>query len=422
MKVLVLGAGGREHALAWSLAASPLVDKLYCAPGNAGIAEQAACVPIDVMDFARIAAFCTDEHIDFVVVGPEAPLCAGLVDQLEASGIAAFGPSQAAARLEGSKGFMKELCARRGVPTAAFGRFSAIEPAARFIEAQRPPIVVKADGLAAGKGVIIAETREAAREAAAAMLSGGFGTAGREVVIEEFLDGEELSYFALADGTHLLELDAAQDHKRAFDHDEGPNTGGMGAYSPAPIATAALKETIRETIVRPLIEGLADEGAPYKGVLFAGIMATSGGPKLLEVNCRFGDPECQVLLPRLISDPLPALIAARDGALDTMDLRWRDEAALCVVLATRGYPGAYQKGSVIRGLDEAAATPGVTLFHAGTRRRADGALLAEGGRVLNVVGTGASVKAARDAAYAAIEKIDWPEGFYRRDIGWRAVG
>jgi phosphoribosylamine--glycine ligase len=421
MKVLVLGSGGREHALCWSLAASPLIDTLYCAPGNAGIANDATCVPIEVMDFARIMAFCQEQGIGFVVVGPEAPLCAGLVDRLEAAGIAAFGPSQAAARLEGSKGFMKDLCRKKGIPTAAYGRFSERDPAARFIDELNAPIVVKADGLAAGKGVIIAETREAAKAAAGEMLRGTFGAAGREIVIEAFLDGEELSYFALVDGEHMLELDGAQDHKRAFDGDQGPNTGGMGAYSPAPIATPALKEIIRRRIMVPMIEGLAEIGAPYKGVLFAGIMVTADGPHLLEVNCRFGDPECQVLLPRLMSDPLPALIAARDGELDHVSLRWRDQAALCVVMASQGYPGAYQKGSVIMGLEAAAATPNVTIFHAGTKRRDDGALIADGGRVLNVVGRGANVKAARNAAYAAIAKIDWPEGFCRKDIGWRAL-
>ena len=422
MKVLVLGAGGREHALAWSLAASPLVNTLYAAPGNAGIATEATCVPLDVMDFARITTFCKDQRIGFVVVGPEAPLCAGLVDHLEANGIMAFGPARAAARLEGSKGFMKELCARKNIPTAAFNRFSDVAAATRFIDGQTPPIVVKADGLAAGKGVIIAETKEAAKAAAGDMLAGGLGAAGREVVIEEFLEGKELSYFTLVDGATLLELDAAQDHKRAFDGDQGPNTGGMGAYSPTPLATQALKDQIRARIAQPLVDGLAEAGTLYKGVLFAGIMVTRDGPKLLEVNCRFGDPETQVLIPRLMSDPLPALIASRDGALKTVSLRWHDEAAICVVMASNGYPGAYKKGSVIRGLDEASKIPNVTIFHAGTKRRDDGALIADGGRVLNVVGKGATVKAAQDAAYAAIAKIDWPEGFCRKDIGWRAVG
>ncbi len=421
MKVLVLGAGGREHALAWSLAASPLVDKLYAAPGNAGIAAEAICVAIDVMDFARITAFCKDERIGFVVVGPEAPLCAGLVDHLEANGIMAFGPTQAAARLEGSKAFMKELCARHKIPTASFGRFTERDAAFRFIDAQSPPIVVKADGLAAGKGVIIAETRDAAKAAVADMLAGGLGAAGREVVIEEFLAGEELSYFALVDGTNLLELDAAQDHKRVFDGDQGPNTGGMGAYAPTPLATLALKNEIRTRIAQPLVDGLAEEGVPYKGVLFAGIMVTKDGPKLLEVNCRFGDPETQVLIPRLMSDLLPALIAARDGALKHVSLRWHDEAALCVVMASTGYPGAYTKGTVIRGVETAAQVPNVTIFHAGTKRGVDGALIADGGRVLNIVGRGPNVKAAQDAAYAAVARIDWPGGFCRSDIGWRAV-
>jgi phosphoribosylamine--glycine ligase len=426
MKVLVIGGGGREHALAWALAASPLVERLYCAPGNAGIAAEATCVRIEVMDAARQIAFCRDEGIDFVVVGPEAPLCAGLVDRLEESGIAAFGPRQAAARLEGSKAYMKELCARYGIPTAAHGRFDEPGAVAAFLRAEvaragERPVVVKADGLAAGKGVVIAENAAAALTAAAGMLEGALGEAGRVVVVEEYLVGEELSYFALVDGASLLELDCAQDHKRAFDGDQGPNTGGMGAYAPAPLAAPALKEEIRRRIAKPLVEALAEAGTPYKGILFAGIMVTPEGPKLLEVNCRFGDPECQVLLPRLKSDLLPALLAARDGTLRHVSLRWHDGAALCVVLATKGYPGSYQRGSVIDGLEAAAQTPGVTLFHAGTRRRADGALVADGGRVLNVVGQGATVRVARDAAYAAVDKVDWPEGFWRGDIGWRAL-
>ena len=424
MKVLILGSGGREHALAWSLAASSLVDRLYCAPGNAGIAKDATCVPIDVMDFARLIAFCKDERIEFVVVGPEAPLCAGIVNRLEENGIAAFGPSEAAARIEGSKAFMKELCARKGIPTAASGRFTDPAEAEAFIARLgegRRPIVVKADGLAAGKGVIIAATPAEAMAATAGMLRGDLGSAGKVVVIEEFLEGEELSYFALVDGETVLELDGAQDHKRAFDGDQGPNTGGMGAYSPAPIATPALKERIRREIAVPLVEALAEAGARYKGVLFAGIMVTRDGPKLLEVNCRFGDPECQVLLPRLKSDLLPALMAARDGQLKHLSLQWRAEAALCVVMATSGYPGSYKRGSVIRGLEAAAAVPNVTVFHAGTKSREDGAIIADGGRVLGIVGRGPDVKAAQAAAYAAVAKVDWPEGFCRRDIGWRAV-
>ncbi len=420
MNVLVVGSGGREHALCWSLASSPLVTGLWCAPGNAGIAHEATCVALDPLDGAAVVAWCRDNAIDFVIVGPEAPLVAGLVDRLEAAGIAAFGPSAAAARIEGSKGFMKDLCARHGVPTAAYTRTRTIPEARAFIEATGAPIVVKADGLAAGKGVIIAETIEAALDAAAQTLEGAFGEAGAELVIEEFLVGEEASYFALVDGTNVVPLETAQDHKAVGDGDTGPNTGGMGAYSPAPVMTPALCETALSAIVQPLVDALAAAGTPYKGVFYAGLMLTDAGPKLLEVNVRFGDPECQVLLPRLRSDLLPALLAARDGELKDFDLRWRDQAALCVVLATKGYPGAYEKGSVIRGIDAAESLDGVTVFHAGTRR--DGAdLCAAGGRVLGVTALGDTIGAAQGRAYEAVRKIDWSDGFCRTDIGWRAV-
>ncbi|HZB89963.1 MAG TPA: phosphoribosylamine--glycine ligase [Stellaceae bacterium] len=423
MRVLIVGSGGREHALAWAIAASPLCDALFCAPGNPGIAEEAACVGVAATDLDGILALCRRERIDFVVVGPEAPLVAGLVDRLEAAGIAAFGPSAAAAALEGSKGFTKDLCAKYGIPTAAYGRFRDAESAAAFVHRHGAPIVVKADGLAAGKGVTVARTVEEALAAIdAALRERRFGPAGAELVIEEFLAGEEASFFAVVDGEHALPLVAAQDHKRVGEGDTGANTGGMGAYSPAPCLTPALADEVMARIIGPTIRGMAAEGRRFKGVLYAGLMLTEAGPKLIEYNVRFGDPECQVLLPRLKSDLLPALVAARDGVLDGFDLRWRDEAAICIVLAAKGYPDAPVKGSEIEGLAEAAALdPAVKIFHAGTRR--EGArLLADGGRVLNVVALGIDLAAARDKAYAAVDRIRWPGGFCRRDIGWRALG
>ena len=420
MNVLVVGSGGREHALCWQLAASPLLGALWCAPGNAGIENEATCVALDPMDFDGLVAFCREQAIDLVVVGPEAPLCAGLVDWLEAEGIAAFGPRAAAARIEGSKGFMKDLCTRHGVPTAAYRRIGSLAEAEAFIAELGAPLVVKADGLAAGKGVVLAETEAEALDAARAALGGAFGEAGAELVIEEMLVGEEASYFALVDGETVLPLETAQDHKAVGEGDIGPNTGGMGAYSPAPAMTPALCEETRTKIVEPLVRGLAAEGSPYTGVFYAGLMLTADGPKLLEVNARFGDPECQVLMPRLKSDLLAALMAAHDGELKEFDLRWRDEAALCVVLATRGYPGAYQKGSAIRGVDAAEDHDDVMVFHAGTART-DAGIVSAGGRVLGVTALGAGVAAAQSRAYEAVERIDWPEGFCRRDIGWRAV-
>jgi len=423
MKVLVVGAGGREHALCWAIAASPLVDRLYCAPGNAGIAQEAECVPIGAEDVDALVAFATENAIDFVVVGPEAPLVAGLADRLDAAGVKVFGPSAKAAMLEGSKGFMKDFCARHGIPTAAYGRFTDAGEAKWFIAEHGAPIVVKADGLAAGKGVIIAETIDQANAAVDDMLEdGAFGAAGAEVVIEEFLGGEEASFFALCDGETALPLASAQDHKRVGDGDTGPNTGGMGAYSPAPIVTEAMAEIVMETIIKPTIAGMKAEGAPYAGVLYAGLMIENGQPKLLEYNVRFGDPECQVLMMRLKSDLLPALLAAADGVLANFDLRWYDEPALCVVMAARGYPGAYDKGSEIKGLEAAGAMADVTVFHAGTALSDDGRVLATGGRVLGVTALGASVAEAQKRAYAAVDAIDWPGGFCRRDIGWRAVG
>ena len=423
MKILVVGSGGREHALCWSIAASPLCDKLLCAPGNAGIAAEAECVPINADDVPALVDFARDEGIDFVVVGPEGPLCAGLVDRLDEIGIKAFGPSAAAAQLEGSKGFMKDLCAKYNIPTAAYGRFSDAEAAKAYIREQGAPIVVKADGLAAGKGVTVAQSVDEALAAVDdALLGGRFGAAGAEVVIEEFMAGEEVSVFAICDGSHVLMLDSAQDHKAVFDGDKGPNTGGMGAYSPAPIMDDALAEAALKTIIEPTVAAMQAEGCAYKGVLYAGLMVMDSGPRLLEYNVRFGDPECQVLLTRLMSDVLPALIASADGVLDSFDLRWYDEAALTVVMASEGYPGDYEKGTEIKGIDTAMdADDAVTVFHAGTGRDEIGKLLATGGRVLNVTARGVSVKEAQTRAYAAIDRIDWPKGFCRRDIGWRAV-
>jgi len=422
MRVLVVGSGGREHALAWAISASPLVDSLFCAPGNAGIAEDAECVPIAVGDTAGLIAFCHKAAIDFVVVGPEAPLVAGLVDALESAGIAAFGPSQAAAALEGSKGFLKDLCAREGIPTAAYRRFRDAAAAKAYIAAQGAPIVVKADGLAAGKGVIVAETIEQAVAAVRDMLSGNkFGTAGASVVIEEFMEGEEASLFALCDGEHVLPLVGVQDHKRAFDDDKGPNTGGMGAYSPVPILDQAMTDRALREIVVPTAKAMKEAGTPFQGVLYAGLMiGKDRQPRLVEYNCRFGDPETQVQMMRLKSDIVPALMACADGGLKHFDLRWSDEAALTVILATKGYPDSYPRGSEIRGLDAAARVEGVQIFHAGTK--ADGKrILANGGRVLNVTAMAPTVQEARERAYRAVDLIDWPEGFCRRDIAWRAV-
>jgi phosphoribosylamine---glycine ligase len=420
MNILLLGSGGREHALAWKMAASPLTDRLVCAPGNAGIAREAECFAIDIADHDAVIAFCRSNGIDFVVVGPEAPLCAGIVDDLEAAGIKAFGPSRAAARLEGSKGFTKDLCRSTGIPTAAYERFRDVAPAKAYVRARGAPIVVKADGLAAGKGVVVADNVAEAEAAIDMILGGELGAAGADLVIEEFLAGEEASFFALCDGETALPLASAQDHKRAFDGDKGPNTGGMGAYSPAPIVDAAMADRVMAEIVLPTLDAMRAMGAPYKGVLYAGLIITVEGPKLIEYNVRFGDPECQVLMPRLMSDLVPALLASRDGVLKSVDLRWYPDAALTVVMAAKGYPGSYAKGSVIEGLDEAAAVEGVELFHAGTRQ--DGArIVANGGRVLNVSALGDSVRQARSRAYEAISRIRWPQGFCRYDIGWRAV-
>jgi phosphoribosylamine---glycine ligase len=420
MRILVVGSGGREHALAWAIAASPLVDRVYCAPGNAGIAEDADCVPVSANDTAGLVAFCKRNRIDLVVVGPEAPLVAGLVDALEAEGIAAFGPSAAAAALEGSKGFMKDLCAREGIPTAAYGRFTKPEDANRFI-GNRAPIVVKADGLAAGKGVAVSTTpSEAYAFVNSVLREGRFGAAGAEIVVEEFLAGEEASFFALCDGEHALPLVAAQDHKRVGEGDTGPNTGGMGAYSPCAAVTPEIEGQVMERMILPTVRAMARDGRPFKGVLFAGLMLTETGPKLLEYNVRFGDPECQALMMRLQSDIVPALLATRDGILNRVDLRWYGTASICVVMAANGYPDDPQRGSEIRGLDAAGGDPDVKIFHAGTRRDGD-RIVADGGRVLGVTASGADLAAARERAYAAIDKIDWPGGFCRRDIGKRSA-
>jgi phosphoribosylamine--glycine ligase len=420
MRILVVGGGGREHALCWAISGSPLCDKLYCAPGNAGIAQDAECVPIGANDVERLAAFATENAVDLVVVGPEGPLVLGLVDRLEALNIRAFGPRANAAMLEGSKGFMKDLCVRHGIKTAAYGRFTDAEAAKIYICEQGAPIVVKADGLAAGKGVTVAQTVEEALNAVdEAMTDNTFGDASTELVVEEFLDGEELSFFALVDGTNALPLAGAQDHKTVGEGDTGPNTGGMGAYSPAPSLTEALEAEVMETIILPTVRGMAEDGRPYTGVLYAGLMLTKDGPKLLEYNVRFGDPECQVLMMRLRSDIVPALVAACDGVLESFDLRWSNNAAMTVVLAANGYPGSYEKGTEIKGLDAAAAT-GALVFHAGTT--SDGETIrANGGRVLNVTAHAPTIAQAQKSAYAAVDAIDWPDGFCRRDIGWRAI-
>jgi phosphoribosylamine---glycine ligase len=421
MRVLVVGSGGREHALAWAISASPLVDALFCAPGNAGIAEEADLVAIGETDIKGLVEFCHRERIDFVVVGPEAPLVLGLVDALESEGIAAFGPTGAAAALEASKAFAKELCGRAQIPTASYRRFRDPAAAKAFVASHGAPIVVKADGLAAGKGVTVAgDIATAYRAVEAALVERRFSAAGLEIVVEDFLAGEEMSFFALVDGKNALPLATAQDFKRVGDRDTGPNTGGMGAYSPSPLLTPQLEGDVMERIILPAVAAMQREGRPFKGVLYAGLMLTEAGPMLLEFNTRFGDPECQVLMMRLMSDLMPTLIAAHDGVLNSVDLRWHGDSALCVVMAANGYPGEPQRGSEIRGLDAVAGDPKVKVFHAGTRR-ANERLIADGGRVLGVTALGSDIGAARDRAYAAIDHIEWPDGFCRRDIGSRAV-
>jgi phosphoribosylamine---glycine ligase len=420
MHILLLGSGGREHALAWKIASSALVTKLWCAPGNAGIAREAECVALDIADHGAVIDFCKTNAVELVVVGPETPLAAGIVDDLASAGIKAFGPSKAASQLEGSKGFTKDLCKQHGIPTGAYRRFDNEADALGFVRARGAPIVVKADGLAAGKGVVVAQTLREAEDAIAMMFKGGFGVAGAEVVIEEFLSGREISFFALCDGETAIPLASVQDHKRAFDHDKGPNTGGMGAYSPTPFVTPEIHDAIMAKIILPTVAGMKARGTPFRGVLYAGVMLTAEGPTLFEFNVRFGDPECQVLMLRMMSDMVPALLASCDGQLKNFDLRWFPDAAVTVVMAAKGYPGDYGKGSRIDGLDAAAKVESVEIFHAGTIMK-DGVVLANGGRVLNICASGKTVAQAQARAYQAVDRINWPDGFCRRDIAWQAV-
>ncbi|KPF46712.1 phosphoribosylamine--glycine ligase [Rhizobium sp. AAP43] len=418
MKVLLIGSGGREHALAWKIAQSPLLTKLYAAPGNPGIAEEAELVSLDTEDHAAVVSFCRDREIDFVVVGPEAPLVAGIADRLREAGFAVFGPSAAAAQLEGSKGFTKDVCARFNIPTGAYQRFNNAPKAKAYVREQGAPIVIKADGLAAGKGVTVAMTLDEALAAIDDCFEGAFGAAGAEVVIEAFLDGEEASFFCLSDGKSLLPLATAQDHKRVGDGDTGPNTGGMGAYSPAPVMTPEMVERTMKEIIEPTMRGMAEMGHPFQGVFFAGLMITEKGPELIEYNVRFGDPETQVLMMRLKSDLLPILHASATGTLDQVSADWSDDPALTVVLASKGYPGTYEKATPIATLPE--AEDGAKVFHAGTALK-DGQLVATGGRVLNATGRGATVAEAQAAAYRLVDSVEWENGFCRRDIGWRAI-
>ncbi len=419
MNILLLGSGGREHALAWKLNQSPKLSKLYCAPGNAGIAQVAECIDLQVTDHAGILDFCKNHNISFVVVGPEGPLVEGLVDKLEENNIGAFGPSAYASQLEGSKGFTKDLCAEFNIPTAAYKRFTDAINAKKFLDEMSIPVVIKADGLAAGKGVIIAETREQAEQAIEDCFAGSFGEAGHEVVIEAFLEGEEASLFALCDGQTAMLLGTAQDHKRVGDGDIGPNTGGMGAYSPAPVMTQEMIDRTMSEIIVPTLAGMHSRGHPFKGILYAGLMLTRNGPELIEYNVRFGDPECQVLMPRLKSDLLELMIAASEGSLLEHDAQWSDEKALTVVLAAKGYPASYEKNTEINGVEK-AEEDGAIVFHAGTTKEG-GKLLATGGRVLNVTAFASSVSEAQQKAYAAVHAIEWDNGFCRRDIGWRAL-
>jgi len=422
MKILVVGGGGREHALCWKIRKSPLVKQLYCAPGNAGIAQEAELVDIGAEDIPALIDFVIEKAINLVVVGPEAPLVAGLGDRLRAIGISVFGPNSDAAQVEASKAFTKELCDRANIPTARYGKFSDPDSAKAFLDELSPPYVLKADGLAAGKGVVIPETRDEAEAEIDDMMSGKFGEAGKTLVIEEFLKGEEASFFALCDGKNAMPMIAAQDHKRIFDGDKGPNTGGMGAYSPTPIAGYSIIRQTMIEIIMPAIKTLADEGMPYSGVLFAGLMISEDGPKLIEFNARFGDPECQIMMMRLLSDIVPYLKACADSELALMPpMSWHGSAAVTVVMAANGYPGRYEKGTEIRNVEKADELDQVTVFHAGTTRGPNGQLLAYGGRVLNVTASGNTYSEAISRAYEAVDTIDWPEGFCRRDIGWRAL-
>ena len=420
MNILILGGGGREHALAWAVMQNPKCDKLIVAPGNAGIAEIAECATLDIEDGAAVVNFCDGNAIEFVIIGPEAPLAAGVGDRLRDAGLLVFGPSEAAARLEASKSFTKEICDAANAPTAAYGHFTDATAAKDYVTAQGAPIVVKADGLAAGKGVIVAETVEDAHAAIDDMFGGAFGGAGAEVVIEEFMEGEEASFFILCDGEEALPIGTAQDHKRIGEGDTGPNTGGMGAYSPAPVLTSEIADKALEDIVKPTLREMAKRGTPYQGVLYAGLMIKDGNPRLVEYNVRFGDPECQVLMMRLGAQVLDLLHAAAENRLAEARVNWADDHAMTVVMAADGYPGGYEKGSVIKGLENVPEDSFHMVFHAGTGRK-DGQFVATGGRVLNVTARGASLREAADRAYGMIDKIDWPEGVYRRDIGWRAL-
>jgi phosphoribosylamine--glycine ligase len=420
MNILILGSGGREHALAWAVKQNPKTDRLIVAPGNAGIGQIAELADFDILSGAQVVAFCEENAIDFVIIGPEAPLAAGVADATRAAGLLTFGPSAAAARLEASKAFTKEICDACRAPTAAYARFTEAAPARAYIRAQGAPIVVKADGLAAGKGVIVAMTEDEALATIDDMFGGEFGAAGAEVVIEEFMAGEEASFFILSDGVNALPIGTAQDHKRVGDGDTGPNTGGMGAYSPAPVLTDALQLQSMEQIVLPTIAEMARRGTPYQGILYAGLMIENGQARLVEYNCRFGDPEAQVLMMRLGAQALDLLLACAEERLDTARVHWAEDHALTVVMAANGYPGAYAKGSVIGGLDSLPEDSNHIVFHAGTKGQ-DGQITTNGGRVLNVTARGDSLAQARDAAYAMVDAIDWPEGFCRRDIGWRAL-
>ena len=416
--VLVIGSGGREHALCWQLRKSPAVKTVYCAPGNAGIAQDAKCVtlesPSDIIDF------CQTKKIKLVVVGPEQPLVEGLADQLSAVKIPVFGPSAKAARLEGSKAFTKNLCQKYKIPTADYGEFSDAESAKKYLKGKTYPVVVKADGLAGGKGVIIAESAQEASAAIDSILGGSFGDAGKRLIIEEFLTGEEVSFFALCDGHTAVPFGYAQDHKRAFDGDQGPNTGGMGTYSPTPALKLDMIDTVMDEIVLPTVQAMKKEGAPFKGVLFAGLMITKKGPKLLEYNARFGDPETQVLMARFKGDLYELLLSCANGKIDTNAIAFHDATAICVVMASKGYPGPYAKGSVIRGLDAANRFQNVKIFHAGTQKKGT-KIIAAGGRVLGVTAVASDIVKVQALAYKAVDAIDWPDGFCRRDIGWRAL-
>ncbi len=424
MKIFVVGSGGREHALAWKLAQSPKCDKLFCAPGNAGIADVAQCVDIAAEDIEGIVKFSKDNNIDFVVVGGEPPLVAGLASALRAENIAVFGPNKDAAQLEGSKGFMKDFFARHNIPTAAYARFKSIDKAVAYIKEQGAPIVIKTDGLAAGKGVIIAMTEQEAIEAATDMLSGkAFGDAGMELVIEEYMEGEEISYFSLADGETYLPLTSAQDHKRVGDGDTGLNTGGMGAYSPFHQMSAELEQKILTRIIEPTVQGMKADGMPFQGVLYAGLMIVNGEPRMIEYNIRFGDPECQPIMMRLDSDLVDLLLATDTGTLaEHKDkVQWNEQATLCVVMAANGYPGSYEKGTEIKNLSAANNMQDIKVFHAGTMKDNSDTLVNSGGRVLGIVGIGDTIEQAQGKAYEGVHKIDWPDGFNRSDIGWRAV-